>query len=393
MWFVLLSSVQAESLYLDSTKSDWLIGVTQSDDRVFLAGKRVEENQPNAWMVGLEEEVVVWDVEGIRNSEIYAIDAKDEMVVGCGLRYVDPTIIYGTETPFLWAVNTDGQTIFEVDIDADIIGTCSKVVATEVGWVVTVVQYDPNSPGSVVYTIDDLGQVLNQVNLPNPVEVYGLKKAGDNLALAGFVPNDGDVDGWLGVMTTSGEVLWEQTFGGEGIDKLKNVFVDDNNHMIACGYTTSNGAEDWDLWFVSTTMDGTVRFNTRYGGDLKDGCKNIQSNPSGDYLFAGDTESFGSIDWNALTGTLDANGSVVELHNWGEAGDDYFYDSIAVGKEHYWVGTSERDGERDGWILIQRGMHNTTPNSTNPEKVSGCNSFPLRPLFLSIFSVLFVRWR
>ncbi len=393
MWVFLLSSVQAESLYFDSSKSDWLIAVSKLNDQVFLAGKKVDEEEPTAWMIALQNEQILWNIEGPSNTELYAVDTKEGMVVGCGLHYMDSTIVYGTETPFVWALDTNGQTLFEINIDPDIVGTCSKIVAIEDGWVLSVVEYDPNYPRSIVYTLNDSGQVLSDVSLPNPVEVYGLKKSGENIALAGFVPSAGDVDGWIGVIGRSGELLWEQSFGGDGIDKLKNLYLDDEENIVTCGYTTSNGAEDWDLWFVSTTMDGTERFNTQYGGALKDGCKNIQGNPSGDYLFAGDTKSFGSLDWDALTGTLNVNGEVEKIDHWGHTGDDYFYDSISMGSDHYWIGTKERDGERTGWIMIDEAMHGIDAISEPSPKPSSCNSLPIRPFLLSILSLLFIRWR
>ena len=112
------------------------------------------------------------------------------------------------------------------------------------------------------------------------------------------------------------------------------------------------------------------------------------------YLFAGDTQSYGSIDWNALTGTLNSNGEVVTLNQWGDAGDDYFYDSISMGPDHYWIGTKERDGERTGWVLIDRDIHYSTPETPeNSEKQSGCTASPLRPFILSMLILPLIRRR
>ena len=68
--------------------------------------------------------------------------------------------------------------------------------------------------------------------------------------------NHGEWDAWLGRLSNSGELIWEQNYGGTDNDIAESIVVTEEGHVLFTGWTSSldidieqnSGSED--LWVV-----------------------------------------------------------------------------------------------------------------------------------------------
>lgn len=117
----------------------------------------------------------------------------------------------------------------------------------------------------------------------------------------------GSSDFWLVRTDSSGELLWNRTYGEKGYDSARFMVQTDDEGFAIVGYTASYGV-GWDFWLVKTDALGSALWNKTYdGGDIPRAYSLIQTNDGG-YAIAGDdfmlikTDMEGNMDWNRTYG-------------------------------------------------------------------------------------------
>jgi gliding motility-associated-like protein len=105
-----------------------------------------------------------------------------------------------------------------------------------------------------------------------------------NIATSGAYKTviDGFSDAILGKFTSDGQLLWMTYFGGSQEDAINGLATDNNNNIVAVGFTFSSDnistpnsykpvkiSPDWqtDAFIVKFTNDGSLQWATYYGGD------------------------------------------------------------------------------------------------------------------------------
>jgi len=68
----------------------------------------------------------------------------------------------------------------------------------------------------------------------------------------------GDMDLWMIKTDISGYTLWTKTYGGSGAEIGFAVIEAFDGGLTACGYTSSYGAGQTDIWLLHTDLNGTV---------------------------------------------------------------------------------------------------------------------------------------
>ncbi len=113
--------------------------------------------------------------------------------------------------------------------------------------------------------------------------------------LAGYTDTlfNGD-DAWLIKIDQEGNLLWNKTYGGTGIDLVSSIIRTDDGGFALAGFTESFGIGYHNAWFVRVDSDGNMLWNRTYGGSKFDEVRSIlQVNDDG-YILAGRTGSYSS---------------------------------------------------------------------------------------------------
>ena len=153
----------------------------------------------------------------------------------------------------------------------------------------------------------------------------------EGYGLAGYTSDGyGLTDVWLVKTDFTGNIEWNKTCGGKywdlGSDVIQTV---DGGYAIA-GFTMSFGAGEYDFWLVKTDASGNILWNETYGGAQDDYAFFVVQTMDGGLAIAGTTESFGagrSDFWliklaptsPAITATVDIHPNALNLRNRGQS--------------------------------------------------------------------------
>jgi len=120
--------------------------------------------------------------------------------------------------------------------------------------------------------------------------------------------NYGEWDAWLGKLSNSGELIWEQNYGGTEHDRAESIVVTEEGHILFTGYTSSsdidieqnNGSEDF--WVVC--LESSVSTEMKDNIDQLD--LNLFPNPANDLItiVLGDLNAIVQCDITNASGQL-----------------------------------------------------------------------------------------
>ena len=146
--------------------------------------------------------------------------------------------------------------------------------------------------------------------------------------------NKGTYDFWVLKISSSGDLIWEKSFGGSEIDEARDITITENGDFLIVGDSRSvdtdvlynNGAAD--IWIIKINADGELIWERTYGGTSFDGVQSIQKTLNNGYIVAGNSRS-----------------SNVNLENNNGQNDAWFFkiDSQGVLKWQNSVGGSDID--------------------------------------------------
>jgi hypothetical protein len=142
-------------------------------------------------------------------------------------------------------------------------------------------------------------------------------------ALAGFYSSGygtGGSDFWLVKVDSTGNMLWNKTYGGTEYDDAWSVVHTPDGGYALAGYTYSFGAGSSDFWLVKTDADGNMLWNKTYGGTDADYAYCMIQTRDGGYALAGETFSFGTDYVNFWLVKVDSSGSMQWNQTYGGTG-------------------------------------------------------------------------
>lgn len=133
--------------------------------------------------------------------------------------------------------------------------------------------------------------------------------------------NYGLTDYWLIRITATGAISWQKNYGGTMADEAFSVALSDDGGYVVAGSSASNNYDvsgnhgGTDLWVVKTDASGAIVWQKSLGGSGDESAMSVEQEPAGKYILAGKTTSTDG-DVQGLHGTL-ADMWVVALHNDG----------------------------------------------------------------------------
>ena len=115
-----------------------------------------------------------------------------------------------------------------------------------------------------------------------------------------------DFDYWVLKLDGVGNIQWQNTIGGAGLDNLLNVQQTADGGYILGGYSDSNISGDktednmggYDYWIVKLDSAGNIQWQNTIGGNDADNLYNLAMTTDGGYLLAGKSSSSISGDKN-----------------------------------------------------------------------------------------------
>lgn len=100
-------------------------------------------------------------------------------------------------------------------------------------------------------------------------------------------------------LATDGTIVWHRSYGGEerevGYEVLEHRDIQNNpDGFVVAGFTESFGAGQKDVWVFKIDGDGNLQWQKTYGGSGVDIAHSLDEAHCGGYIIAGYTWSFGS---------------------------------------------------------------------------------------------------
>ncbi len=108
--------------------------------------------------------------------------------------------------------------------------------------------------------------------------------------IAGYTTSAPYRDGYLlKVDADTGGLIWSRVYGGTSTDEFYAVSVDGNGDYILAGRTNSPSGGYFDVWMVKVNSSGDLLWERTYGGSLDDGAADVVVDNGGNYVVAGRT--------------------------------------------------------------------------------------------------------
>ena len=183
--------------------------------------------------------------------------------------------------------------------------------------------------------------------------------------------NKGTYDFWLFKVSSTGDLLWEQSFGGSEIDEPRGITSTDDGNFVVVGDTrsadkdvsTNNGGAD--LWMIKITTEGNLLWEKTLGGSSFDAARSISKTQDGGFVISGNSRSLdqGFINKGQNDGwvlKVDNNGSLLWQQFIGGTENELLFDAVelanqdivAVGESSSSdADISENKGFSDGLII------------------------------------------
>lgn len=175
---------------------------------------------------------------------------------------------------------------------------------------------------------------------------YGVVQTEDNgYIIAGSSDSDdtdisshiGSYDFWIVRISAAGDLVWEQSYGGEQIDEARAIVQSGDGNYIIAGDTRSNNTDvshnngAADLWLIKISPNGNLLWEKTIGGSSFDVARALVRTQDNGFLLAGSSrsddidvsENKGQNDAWALK--VDANGNLLWETTIGGSNIDFGY--------------------------------------------------------------------
>lgn len=164
--------------------------------------------------------------------------------------------------------------------------------------------------------------------------------------------------GYASASFTSSPADWNRTYGGAGGDFASRVIQTGNGGYALVGYTNSSGAGGFDLWLVKIDSSGNVEWNQTFGGASDDAGYSLVKTSDRGYAMVGFTNSFGAGKQDVWLVKTDATGNFQWSKTYGGANRDLGSDLVQTSDGRYvLVGHtfSFGAGKGDAWLIKTTG--------------------------------------
>jgi len=188
-------------------------------------------------------------------------------------------------------------------------------------------------------------------------DAYSVHQTSDGgYIVAGFTYSfsAGSSDAWLIKTDADGNMLWDKTFGGIGLDVAYALQLTSDGGYILTGDTNSYGAGSSDFWLIKTDADGNMLWDKTFGGAKDDEAYAVQQTSDGGYILTGFTYSHGAGSSDFWLIKTDADGNMLWTKTFGSEGLDWAWAVQQTSDGGYILAgytTSYGAGSFDVWLI------------------------------------------
>ncbi len=154
--------------------------------------------------------------------------------------------------------------------------------------------------------------------------------------------------------TVEATEMWSQTYGGTEFDTASSLVETSDGGYAIIGRTESFGAGSADCWLIKTDISGNMEWNQTYGGIQEETASELVKTSDGGYCIVGGGESvrFGpTYAWLVKT---DVSGNMEWNQTFDGTEDEYFTALIETPDGGYAIAgytSSFGAGDRDVWLI------------------------------------------
>lgn len=166
--------------------------------------------------------------------------------------------------------------------------------------------------------------------------------------MAGFTESEdfdvknarGSYDFWVIKVDDKGNLVWENSFGGTGIERAQDISQTADGGYIITGNTFSNDIDvsknhgESDVWLLKIDVDGNKVWDKSYGGSQFEDGQSVTLCKDGGFVIVGNTRSSDN-DANVNAGEndiwlikTDRNGQLEWQKTFGGSGLDFGFDAL-----------------------------------------------------------------
>ena len=284
---------------------------------------------------------------------------------------------YGAGSSDVWLIKTDtnGDTVWSKTFGGSGEDFGNDVQLTnDGGYIVTASTFSFGSGGSEAWLLrtDSNGDTLwtKTIGGSGGDWIVSVQQTSDG----GYITTGGTrnfgangADLWIIRTDSNGNILWTKLFGGTGYDSGISIRPTIDNGYILTGETNSFGSGDFDIWLLKIDAIGDTLWTRTLGGSNWEYSKSLQQMDDGGYIIAGWTQSFGAGLTDAWLIRTDANGDTIWTHTYGSSNWDKGY-SIQQTEDGGFVVAgvtwSFGAGSADVWLIRTDNQGDTIWTST-----------------------------
>ncbi len=243
----------------------------------------------------------------------------------------------------------------------------SVIEASDLSYVIAGERQEPGSNHSDIFLYCHGEKIFGGLGNESAREIVRCHDGG--YAVIGYTTSFGvgKADIWLLRTNSNGHQLWNETFGTAENEYGTSLIEFPNGDFAFIGYVNHTIGIDQDVWVLRVDSTGNPLWNRTFGGFRPDAGWSIILNSAGQLIVVGTTESFGAGDEDVWLLCLDAWGTHLWNRTIGGKGDDRGLDiTLAHDGGYAIIGstTSSRGNDTDICLIRTDSSGNQLWNTT-----------------------------
>ena len=185
--------------------------------------------------------------------------------------------------------------------------------------------------------------------------IHGVKQAenGDYYLIAWMEGGFGFVDILMMKVDSLGNQIWAENFGGFSADEPRGLNITPDGEILVSGYVSSFGFGGKDIQIIKADNNGNIHWAKTFGTIFDDHNARNLITSNGNYLFTGETDFTGFLNWNPTLIKTDTSGNIIWAKRYPGNVEDWSRSVIELSSGGYvFAGNTQSYGSGQNDIYI-----------------------------------------